>query len=61
MDVDGDEFDGAVAVVVVDLGLEGDVEEKTKTFDRVLISVGRKPNSAGLDLILFYQINLRDQ
>jgi dihydrolipoamide dehydrogenase len=34
----------------VEVTLDGDVEEKTKTFDRVLISVGRKPNSAGLGL-----------
>ncbi|NLE37252.1 MAG: dihydrolipoyl dehydrogenase, partial [Pirellulaceae bacterium] len=34
----------------IEVTLEGDVEPKTRTFDRVLISVGRKPNSADLGL-----------
>ncbi len=34
----------------VDVTLEGDSEEKVQRFSRVLVSVGRRPNSAGLGL-----------
>ncbi len=34
----------------VEVTFEGDVEKKVQKFDRVLVSVGRKPNSAGLGL-----------
>jgi len=34
----------------IEVTLEGDVDKKTQTFDRVLVSVGRRPVTAGLDL-----------
>ncbi|HPA16392.1 MAG TPA: dihydrolipoyl dehydrogenase [Verrucomicrobiae bacterium] len=34
----------------IDVGLEGPDGQKTLTFDRVLVSVGRKPNTEGLGL-----------
>ncbi len=34
----------------VKVGLEGDAGKKEETFDRVLVSVGRKPNSRGIGL-----------
>jgi dihydrolipoamide dehydrogenase len=34
----------------IEVALEGNVEQKVQRFSRVLVSVGRKPNSAGLGL-----------
>jgi len=34
----------------IEVTLEGDVEKKVQTFSRVLVSVGRRPNSDGLGL-----------
>jgi dihydrolipoamide dehydrogenase len=34
----------------IEVALEGNVEQKSQRFSRVLVSVGRKPNSAGLGL-----------
>jgi dihydrolipoamide dehydrogenase len=34
----------------LEVTFEGDVEQKTQRFDRVLVSVGRTPNSSGLGL-----------
>jgi dihydrolipoamide dehydrogenase len=34
----------------VEVTFDGDIEPKTRTFDRVLVSVGRRPNTVGLGL-----------